>query len=173
MPSRQKTVLVLSDEEAPAATFAATSEPIGEWKAPLFSLNDANNFAMALCCPAVTLAKILSVFGPVPYAKTLLYFFVYLIILMASIVALMQCPTLVFCITMAVLVALVPALTLFNIRYAMREHYKLPRSDCQDFCVALLCYPFVLAQMSIQVDVNTPGQCDFSDSSTLIAYSNA
>ncbi|OQR85566.1 hypothetical protein ACHHYP_11687 [Achlya hypogyna] len=178
MPGRQKTTCVLSDEEEPAVNFAPLDAPPGEWKTPLFAnaCDDKFNFAMACCCPCVALGKVLSVFGIMTLRNALVVAMVWLTLLVLSIVNVLadnMKPGPTCAIVFVVFLSLLPSLTLFNLRFQARDDKNIPKADWEDVCCAIWCFPFVLAQLSVQVGSNTPGECDFEDNAMLIAYSTA
>ncbi|EQC33937.1 hypothetical protein SDRG_08618 [Saprolegnia diclina VS20] len=179
---RVKTVYILSDEEDAAVDFAAAAEtPPGAWKTPLFTnaCADTPNLAMAVCCPCVALGKVLAIVGVMSCKRAVVASGLWLLLLLLAILNLQSetpwpgGPGGAYSVGFVVVLALVPSLTLFNLRFHIRDHDSIPKADWEDVCCAIWCFPFVLAQMTIQVEANTPGECDFEDNATLIAYSTA
>ncbi|OQR89201.1 hypothetical protein ACHHYP_20271 [Achlya hypogyna] len=165
---RQKTLVVISEEdEAPTVVISTKG-----WKTPLFAnaCDDPPNLAMATCCPLVSVAKVAAMLGCMRYRAALGAGGLWFAFVLLTTVLLVAYDAAIPVVVLSLFVASVPTLILLNLRSQLRDLVGMPKADWEDACVSLWCYPFALAQLTIEVDANTPNHCDFEDNSVLVAF---
>ncbi|KAF0700375.1 Aste57867_9080 [Aphanomyces stellatus] len=71
---------------------------------------------------------------------------------------------------MAAFCTLLTVIFVAMVRSRVRRAFRIPGSECEDFCLALCCQCCTIAQLSTQVGVYEAGECSCGPRDTLPAY---